>query len=358
MSGDLLSRLRHERCSRRSILLTGGAMLASLAAACASHTPPLSIPSVDRDKEETMPQIITTLGPRTAEQLGMILPHEHVFVDLRRWDQPGYAQADPADVIALIKPEIMRAQAAGVTAIGECSTGGVGRRADILKAVSEATGFPLIAPAGFYREPWIPDWVHDAPEEKLHELMERELMDQIEDTGVQAGWIKLSAGDDGITPTEAKVLRAAARAARAANAVIGSHTIRGRVVREQLAIIEKVGYSAERFIWIHTQAEPDFDLHVEMARRGCWVEYDAIGSGPSDETYIGWIQRLLDAGLGDHVLLSHDRGWYDPAQPGGGTPKPFTYISETFLPKLRAAGVDEGTIRHLTVDNPFRAFAR
>ena len=27
--------------------------------------------------------------------------------------------------------------------------------------------------------------------------------------------------------------------------------------------------TVERFIWIHTQAEPDFELHLEMARRGC-----------------------------------------------------------------------------------------
>ena len=53
-----------------------------------------------------------------------------------------------------------------------------------------------------------------------------------------------------------------------------------------------------------------------------------------------------------------DRGWYDPAQPGGGTPRPFTYLSEVFLPKLAAAGVDDATIRKLTCDNPFQAFAR
>jgi phosphotriesterase-related protein len=57
-------------------------------------------------------------------------------------------------------------------------------------------------------------------------------------------------------------------------------------------------------------------------------------------------------------MLSHDRGWYDPAQPGGGTPMPYTYINETFLPKLREAGVDEATIRQLTHANPFRAYAR
>ena len=104
-----------------------------------------------------MDQVITTLGPKNADELGMILPHEHVFVDLRTWDQPGYAQADPADVVKLMVPELAKARAAGVTAIGECSGVGVGRRADILKAVSEAANFPLFAPTGIYREPWIPE---------------------------------------------------------------------------------------------------------------------------------------------------------------------------------------------------------
>ncbi len=306
-----------------------------------------------------MARVITTLGPKSADELGMILPHEHVFVDLRTWDQPGYAQADPADVIRLIAPEITKAQAAGVTALVECSTVGVGRRADILKAVSEATDFPLVVPTGIYREPWIPDWAHAAGEGELREWMAGELSGEIKGSGVQAGWIKLSAGDDGLTECETKVLRAAAAAGVTTNAVIGSHTIRGRVVREQLDIVEKVGYAPERFIWIHTQAEPDFDLHLEMARRGAWLEYDAIGGEEFDDGfYLDRILRVLDAGLGHRLLLSHDRGWYDPAQPGGGTPQPFTYISEQFLPKLRASGVDEATIRQLTCANPFRAFAR
>ncbi len=307
-----------------------------------------------------MKQLITTLGPISAGDLGLILPHEHIFVDLRTWESPGYAQADAGDVIRLMAPEIERAQAAGVTAIVECSTVGVGRRADIDRAVSEATGLPLIVPTGVYREPWIPDWIHDAPEDELAAWMLAELLGEIEASGVQAGWVKLSAGDEGLTRTESKVLRAAARASRETGAVIGSHTIRGRVVREQLDIIEEAGYRPERFIWIHTQAEPDFDLHLEIGRRGAWLEYDSIGSEDPghDAILIECILGLLEAGLGDQLLLSHDRGWYDPAQPGGGTPKPYTYLSETFLPKLRAAGVDQETINRLTRENPFRAFAR
>jgi len=303
--------------------------------------------------------LVTTLGVKTESDVGMILPHEHVFVDLRTWDQPGYAQADPADVIALMAPQIEEARAAGVTVIVECSTGGVGRRADIDRAVSEATDMPIVVPTGFYREPWIPRWVHEADEAELRRRMTAELHGEIEASGVQAGWIKLSAGDDGLTPCETKVLRAAAQAAATANAVIGSHTIRGRVVKHQLEINEAMGYSPERFIWIHTQAEPDFDLHLEIARRGAWLEYDAIGSDEfDDDFFIGRIHRLLDAGFGNQLLLSHDRGWYDPALPGGGRPRSYAYLSRVFLPKLRASGVDEGTIRQLTHHNPFRAFAR
>ena len=307
-----------------------------------------------------MTGIITTLGLKSSVELGMILPHEHIFVDLRTWDTPGYAQADVEEVIQLMAPEIRKAQDAGVTAIVECSTVGVGRRADIDRAVSKAANLPLVIPTGIYREPWVPDWAHAASEAKLAEWMLSELQGEIEQSGVQAGWIKLSAGDDGLTACETKILRAAATAGRKTNAVIGSHTIRGRVVRDQLDIIEKMGYASDRFIWIHTQAEPDFELHLEMARRGAWLEYDAIGNADveNDEYYIQNIQRLLDAGLGNQLLLSHDRGWYDPALPGGGVPKPYTYLPEQFLPKLRAAGVDDTTIHQLTHINPYRAFAR
>lgn len=305
-----------------------------------------------------MAELITTLGPKRAEELGKILPHEHVFVDLRTWDKPGYAEGKPADVIKLMSPEIERLKAAGFTAIVECSTVGVGRRADLDRAVSEATDFPIVVPTGIYREPWVPPFGHEWSEDRLFEWMFSELTDGIEESGVRAGWIKLSAGDDGITNTERKILRAAARAGAKTNAVIGSHTIKGRVVLDQLDTIEKAGYSARRFISIHTQAEPDFSLHLEIARRGAFVEYDWIGVHGSDESYVENINRLLDADLGDHLLLSQDRGWYDPALPGGGTPKPYTYLSDTFLPKLAASGVDAKTIETIVAKNPFRAFAR
>jgi phosphotriesterase-related protein len=304
-----------------------------------------------------MSKLITTLGPKTESELGLILPHEHIFVEFRLPDHPEHAKAKIADVVTLMAPEIKKVQALGVTAMVDCTPVGVGRRADILRVVSEVTGMPLVAPTGIYREPRVPDWAQAASEDQLTDWMLSELQGEIEGSGVQADWIKLSAGDDGITDCETKILRAAARAGRTTNAVIGSHTMRGRVVRDQLDIIEAAGYSAERFIWIHTQSDPDFNLHLEMARRGAWLEFDGIGH-QSDEYYLECILRIMDAGLDDQMMLSQDRGWYDPAKPGGGEPKPFTYIFEHFLPKLQAAGVDEAAIHKLMHTNPFRAFAR
>ena len=304
-----------------------------------------------------MTKLITTLGEYGADQLGLILPHEHIFVDLGPIEAENWRDADAGDVIALMGPQLVAARACGVTALVECTPVGVGRRVDIVRAVSEAVNFPVVVATGIYREPWVPPWAVDADEDALSEWMLGELTDQIEATGVRAAWIKVSAGDEGITPVEAKILRAAARAGAATGAIIGSHTIRGRVVRDQLDIIEAAGHTPERFIWIHTQAEPDFDLHLEMAGRGAWLEYDAMGSRPVDEE-VALVQRALDAGLTDQLLLSHDRGWFDPSQPGGGVPKPFTSLMETLLPALAVAGVDDAARHTLTHVNPFRAFAR
>ena len=304
-----------------------------------------------------MPQLVTTLGAKAEYELGLILPHEHIFVDLRSLDTPGHGQANETEVVALMAPELERAGALGVSALVECTPVGVGRRVDLVAAVSRAAGMPVVVPTGIYREPWVPSWAYSASEEQLRSWMFGELDGFIGGTGVQAGWIKLSAGDDGLTPVEKKILRAAARAAREAGAAIGSHTIRARVVLDQMEILEESGFPASRFIAIHAQAETDFELNLEVARRGAWLSYDGIGWG-DDQLYIERIQAMIEAGFVRQMILSHDRGWYTPAEPGGGTPKPFTYLLETFLPSLREAGVSDDDIRRMTVSNPFRALAR
>jgi phosphotriesterase-related protein len=45
--------------------------------------------------------------------------------------------------------------------------------------------------------------------------------------------------------------------------------------------------------------------------------------------------------------------------PGGGKDKvrPFTALEDALLPALRKAGVEEATIRKITIENPHEAFA-
>ncbi|GAP08387.1 predicted metal-dependent hydrolase with the TIM-barrel fold [Anaerolinea thermolimosa] len=305
-----------------------------------------------------MSVLYTTFGALDASRVGMILPHEHIFVDLRTLDAPGHGQARIDNVLALMVPQLARARSLGVSVLVECTPEGVGRRVDLVKAVSLAAGLPVVVATGIYREPWVPDWARTAPEDILQGWMLGELEVGIGQTGVRAGFIKVSAGDEGLTEIEKKILRAAGRAGAASGAAIGSHTIRGRVVHDQLDILERCGFDPHRFISIHAQAEADFSLNLEVARRGAWISYDGIGWGDDDDRTIRRILDLLDAGFGDQILLSMDRGWYDPAHPGGENIQPYDYLSEIFLPKLRAAGADPGTIHALTVDNPFRAFSR
>lgn len=189
-----------------------------------------------------------------------------------------------------------------------------------------------------------------------------ELEGEIEGTGVRAGWIKVSAGDDGLTETETKVLRAAAKAAVATNATIGSHTSKGEVALEQLDLLETEGLPPGRFVWIHAQREPDVSLHREVARRGAWLEYDGIGRRRmpqgSEDRFVWLVLKALDSGLDDRLLLSGDMLGFDAALPDGGEIEPYAYLVETFLPKLVAADAGEQTIRRLTRNNPFDAFAR
>lgn len=78
------------------------------------------------------------------------------------------------------------------------------------------------------------------------------------------------------------------------------------------------------------------------------MQYRTLGRSGLRIAPLGFIERihrLLDAGFGEQLLLSHDRGWYDPSKPNGGAQLPYTYLCEVFLPKLRASGVDEATVQ-------------
>ncbi len=310
-----------------------------------------------------MAMLQTIKGLVSTESLGLMLPHEHLFVDLRGPFAPHYGEAEPEAVAHLMKPYLDAAQAAGVTAFVDCAPVGVGRNIEVLKYLADITPIHIIAPTGTYKDGFIPnDWL-DISAGTLAEYWIRDLTEGIGDSGIQAGFIKIAMSDDGPRPIEVRSLKAAAIASKATGAVVGSHTIGGKAALAELDILEAAGHDLTRFIWIHAHTEPDVNVHLEAARRGAWVEFDAIGADkwfPEQDKLVDFTLHLMEAGYGAQILLSHDAGWYDVGSPEG-KPQPdgvrgYTALVDRFIPALRARGVSEAEIRQLTVTNPARAF--
>jgi len=56
----------------------------------------------------------TLKGPVEVNSVGLILPHEHLFTDLRGPHLPDYAQAEPSDVVKVVQPYLEEAFVAGL----------------------------------------------------------------------------------------------------------------------------------------------------------------------------------------------------------------------------------------------------
>jgi phosphotriesterase-related protein len=306
-------------------------------------------------------RIHTVTGAVEVDSLGLILPHEHLFTDLRGPRVEGYAQAEPDQILRVVEPYLAEAAAAGVTAIVECSTLGVGRNLKVLSKLAEVSPIKLIAPTGVYREAFTPPSLREMSESELTDLWTQELTEGIEDSSIRAGFIKLAMSDDGPTGLEVRNLKAAAKASQKTGAVIASHTIGGIVARKEMDVLEEAGLDLHRFIWVHAQTEPDIAVLNESARRGAYVEFDSVGAPFQSQTeLLDVVVALIDAGYVDQLLLSHDAGWYNPARPDGLPEegyRGYTALTKEFIPALLERGISEKQVRHITLDNPARVFA-
>lgn len=308
-----------------------------------------------------IPYLRTILGDIQLENLGLILPHEHLFTDLRGPELEYYAQADSKIVLSAMLPFLKEAQDAGVTGFVECSTIGVGRNINILRTLAEHTSIHILAPTGIYREAYTPSKYQHQTIDEMAELFVLELTRGIDDGKCKAGFIKIALSDDGPRPIEERNIRAAARASKATSAAIASHTIGGKAAMQEISILLDEGLNLEKFIWVHANIEPDQDFHYQAASKGAYIEFDSIGSPSVDpDMNLRAILNLLNKGYGNRILLSHDAGWYQPGRPGGKPEQGFRgYIALTqdFIPRLKGAGVDLQTIQTLTQDNPKRVFS-
>ena len=306
-----------------------------------------------------MEKIVRTLtGDVSPESLGRILIHEHLCVD---WGEmvgrPKMLSFDYDEMVDRMVGKLDGLYQVGFGAMVECTPYGCGRYLDLYKDVAKRSPVRIIGSTGFFHDSWCP--IHPIAGaldvDALTDLFSREITEGMGDTLIKAGMIKCATGEGRISPNEAKILRAAARARKATGCPIITHTSKGMGL-EQLDIFENEGLSAEEVIVSHIDS---LDYAEQMLRRGANLSIDRIGSQDHypDEHWVHIVSAAVHMGYVRQIMLSHDAVVFACAIdefPIENAFDDYTYIATVFLPKLQRAGVTDEQIGIMLEENPQR----
>jgi phosphotriesterase-related protein len=238
--------------------------------------------------------------------------------------------------------EVAKAKAdGGLACIVDAGHPDMGRDVDFLRQVSMKSGVPIVVGGGFYSHPFYPKEISTMSEEEIVQALIKQADDDVLGAFGEIGsW-------DEITADERKVFRAIGKAHVATNIPIFTHTgIPGKSALEQLDILEDQGVKPDRVVIGHLGNLVDANVYVHktLCRRGAFIGFDRQG-GNNDQQQVPMVMALIDAGFADHLMFAADAS--------SGYAKTMT----VFLPKLKAAGIDENVLRHIMVDNPRRFLA-
>jgi phosphotriesterase-related protein len=244
--------------------------------------------------------------------------------------------------VDLMSAEVSKAAREGnIACIVDAGHKEMGRDINFLRQVAMKSGVPIVAGGGFYSQPFYPKEISTMSEDQIFRALIKQADDDVVGVFGEIGsW-------DEITADERKVFRAVGRAHVATNLSIFTHTgIPGKSALEQLDILEDAGVKPDRIVIGHlgNLVDPNVYVQKQICRRGAFVGFDRQG-GNNDAQQVPLVMALLEAGFADHLMFSADAS--------SGYAKTIT----VFLPKLKAAGVSDEVLRHITVDNPRRFLA-
>lgn len=307
--------------------------------------------------------VTTVLGPVAASELGVVDAHDHLF--LRTPALPGQDFDDLERSVA----ELRDGWSTGIRTVVEMTPIGCGRRPDLMRAASRATGVHVIACSGYHRDAHYPagHWVHDAPAELLADrivadvergMHPRDWLDADAPLDpARAGVIKAGASYQRIGPSERRRLEAAAIASVRTGAPILVHSEVGTCGHEIVDLLENGGVAPSSIVLAHLDRNPDAELHAEIASRGVTLEYDTVGriKYRPDSDLLALIESVAAAGHLQRIVLGLDLGRRDYFRSWDGGPG-MRYLLGTFVPRLRRRLGDAATDAIL-VDNPARVFS-
>jgi predicted metal-dependent phosphotriesterase family hydrolase len=305
-------------------------------------------------------RVQTVLGPIDPAELGWVLPHEHTAIALwqipSRWDYWELRRDEP-----LIVEELGAFKAAGGGTVVDLTLDGVGREPEWLAGLARATGLHLVMGSGWYRGAHYPveALIDRRSVGALADLIVRDATIGVGDTGIRAGIIgEIGTDKPWLSAQEERVHRAAAQAARRTGLAITTHAVQSTVGLAQLDVFEAEGADLSRVVIGHADSNPSLDYHRAIVERGATVEFDFLGMSftplerHGEARIVDNLRELLAAGHVERILLSQDVCHDSQLRRYGGNG--YTYLADSFLPRLRAAGVSDAEIRTMTVDNPRR----
>ncbi|MEJ5252083.1 MAG: phosphotriesterase [Chthonomonadetes bacterium] len=300
---------------------------------------------------------MTVTGEVQARQLGAVLPHEHVMVDFIGADRVNKGRYNADEVFEVVLPYLKQLRASGCRTLVECTPAYLGRDPVLLQRLSRASGVYLLTNTGWYgaaNDKFLPATVRSLTAEQMARLWTEEFEKGIEGTNIRPGFIKIGV-DPEPSEVDMRLLEAAALTHLKTGLTIASHTGPGSAARKQIERLKEMRVHPSAFIWVHAQVENDREMHLWAAQQGAWVEFDGV-SEQTVQQHVELVLAMRKAGLLHRVLVSHDAGWYNVGEPGGGTFRPYTTLFTRMIPALRHAGLSDSEIRQLTEDNPQKAF--
>ena len=308
--------------------------------------------------------IRTVTGDIDPDDLGFTYSHEHLI------GAPPVGKRSDEDLVILDEEkglqEARAAAAVGVRSLYEASAWDYSRNPAALRRISEQSGVQIIACGGFNKGEWFDDLLADVPLEELVQRIVTDVQTGMDGTDVRAGAIKYGTAYNRITPTEEKVLRAAARAHRATGAVLHGHTETGTMALRQLDLLADEGVDLNRVGIVHLMRNPDPFLHKQIARRGTYLCNGGSPKSSSSRKTPGLAARLeiIGPGHADRVRTGGDLARRTDLTAYTGGPG-LHYIAGEWLPRFRAelsergysdADLDE-LQRLFFVENPKRYFS-
>ena len=296
---------------------------------------------------------ITTInGMISEDKLGKTYIHEHLKIDLSFQKKDLDTKFDDTD---LVIEEMKALKRKGIDTIVEVTNRGMGRDVQTMKKIADASGINVIVSTGFYKEPYLPQYVYEMDEKNISKLLIKDILEGIDGTDIKAHVIgEVGTSNNEMTPMEFKVFKVAARTHVETGRPISTHTTLGTYGLEQLKLLKENGVDLTKVVIGHLDLKCDMDYHLKIADTGCFMAFDTVGKlkYQSDDKRVEHIKELINRGHLEQIVLSQDITRKSHLKANGGIG--YSYLLDNFIPKLIESGVNEKQIDIMMIHNPRR----